>query len=312
MNNSKIFSDLEANDINQLESALQTLFINIDTVAGRRAIFRNAGIDNYFIGNLDFNLGINEFITILVAKFKSYSVSRKNPNHPLIQLADYIINQSQQKYNLDDEDIEIFPKIYSMGLQKIKIFLTQSINEILESDSETYLINISQKLINEGCLSPQNNVTYENQQFELVGKITNFELSFGLFNMRGDAFFIFSYFQSINIKILRRYSNLCLQYATEKSTSSTFGQIINARVPSNICFSIAVVDSLNEDTKNTIRTKNPFDVDTDTVWYKVPVVYNLNEQKLYYYDHPSSFLENFKGEIVWKKLREVIENILKP
>ncbi len=312
MNNYKIFSDLEANNINQLESALQNLFIHIDTVAGRRAIFRNAGIDNYFIGNLDFNLGINEFITILVAKFKDYSVSQVNPNHPLIQLADYIINQSQQKYNLDDEDIEIFSNIYSMGLQKINNLLTQPINASLESYSENYLRNINKKLINEGCLSPENNVTYENQQFELVGKITNFELSFGLFNMRGDAFFIFSYFESINIKILRRYSNLCLQYATKKSTSSTVGQLISARVPSNICFSIAVVDNLNEDTKKTIRTENPFDIDTDTLWYKVPVVYSLNEQKLYYYDQPSSFWENFKGEIVWKKLREVIEKILKP
>lgn len=126
MNNSKIFSNLEANYINQLECALQTLFINIHTIPGRKAIFSNAGINNYFIGNLDFNLGINEFTTILVAKFKDYPVSCRNPNHPLIQLADYIINQPQQKYNLDGEDIEIFTKISSLGHKKLEAFITNT------------------------------------------------------------------------------------------------------------------------------------------------------------------------------------------
>ena len=133
MKNSKIFSDLEQNHTYQLESALQTLFINIDTVAGRRAIFRNAKIDNYFIGNLDFNLDINEFTTILVSKFKDYPVSRRNPNHPLIQLADYIINQPQQKYNLDDEDIEIFTKISSLGHKKLEAFTTNTTEPKTES-----------------------------------------------------------------------------------------------------------------------------------------------------------------------------------
>jgi nucleoside phosphorylase len=122
LNNYKIFTDLEINDINQLESALQNLFINIDSVGGRRGILRNAGIDNYFIGNLDFNLGINEFTTILVSKFKDYSVPRRNPNHPLIKLTDYILKQPQQKYNLDDENIEIFTKISSLGHKKLEAF----------------------------------------------------------------------------------------------------------------------------------------------------------------------------------------------
>lgn len=124
LNNYKIFTDLEANDINQLESFLQNLFLNIDSIGGRRGILRNAGIDNYFIGNLDFNLGINEFTTILVAKFKDYSVSRRNPKHPLIQIADYIINQPQQRYNLDDKNIEILKKISLLGHKKLEAFIT--------------------------------------------------------------------------------------------------------------------------------------------------------------------------------------------
>ncbi|NJN11049.1 MAG: hypothetical protein HC815_24925 [Richelia sp. RM1_1_1] len=163
MNNYKIFSDLEINDINQLESALQSLFINIDTVAGRRAIFRNTGIDNYFIGNLDFNLGINELTTILVAKFKDYSVSRRNPNHPLIQLADYIINQPQQKYNLDDEDIKIFTKISSLGHKKLEAFTTNT------TEPKTELRNMPG--IPPQLLKQLRNVLLECEQFESDRKL---------------------------------------------------------------------------------------------------------------------------------------------
>ncbi|KST66734.1 effector-associated domain EAD1-containing protein [Mastigocoleus testarum] len=125
MSNSKIFSDLELNHTIELESALQNLFINIDGVAGRRGILRNAGIDNHFIANFDFNLGINEFTTILVSKFKDYSVSRKNPSHPLVKLLSYILRQPQ-KYNLDDEDIKIFTEILSIGRKKIEAFQTNT------------------------------------------------------------------------------------------------------------------------------------------------------------------------------------------
>ncbi|KST66733.1 hypothetical protein [Mastigocoleus testarum] len=319
MNNYKIFYDLKTNDIIQLETAFVSLLNQIDTVAGRRSILLAAGIDNYFISELNLNLNIREFTNILVSKFIDIPISSQRPcYHPLIVFLDYLLQQPQRKYNLDDEALEILNKVYVIGQHKIKNLLTELRNYSPESNSKTndklskYLEKISHQLSSEGCLSLQKNLSYENQQLNLVGKITNFELPFGLFNMRGDAFFIFSYFESINIKILRRYSSLCLQYATEKSTSSTVGQIINARVPSNICFAIAVIDDSKENTTNTIRTENPFDIDTDTLWYKVPVVYSLNEARLYYYDRPSSFWENFKGEIVWKKLREVIEKFLTP
>lgn len=139
LNNSKIFSDLERNDIIQLESALQNLFINIDGVAGRRAILRNAGIDNYFIGNLDFNLNINEFITILISKFKDYSVSSKSLSHPLSNLLSYLLQQPQ-KYNLDDDDIKILTKILSIGEKKLTVFQTTTDSVTPPEDELEYQI----------------------------------------------------------------------------------------------------------------------------------------------------------------------------
>lgn len=208
----------------------------------------------------------------------------------------------------------MFNKIYSIGQENIKK-VSAGANPKTNSKLNSYLDSVSQNLIREGCLSPQSNVSYENKQFELVGKISNFEISFseisfGLLSMRGDAFFIFSYSPAINAKGLKKYSDLCFDYAKQEVTSSVSTQLYNARVPSNICFAIAVVNDLDNEAKYSIRTENPIDYEIDSLWYLVSVVYSLNEQRLYYYDRPASFWENFKGEIVWKKLREVIENIL--
>ncbi|NEO53440.1 MAG: 5'-methylthioadenosine/S-adenosylhomocysteine nucleosidase [Okeania sp. SIO3B5] len=120
MTNSRIFSDLPQDDLIQLERLLENIFIDIDGISGRRGILRNAGIDKYFIANLYFNLDINEFITILVSKFKDYSVSsRKADYHPLMALLDYLLKQPE-KYNLEETDIEIANKIISIGKRRIK------------------------------------------------------------------------------------------------------------------------------------------------------------------------------------------------
>lgn len=178
----------------------------------------------------------------------------------------------------------------------------------------TYLDRIQENLKNQGALDIKNNVETKNGNFNaaLVVKLTNFELDFGLFNMRGDAFFVITYFPSITTQTLRQYSAECLEYGKEKVTSSITAQLFNFRIPTNICFSIAVVDNLEQGDKTKIRQENPFDYNVDLLWYEVPVVYCLSEATLYFYDQPSSFQEQFKGEVAWKKLRTVIETTLIP
>ena len=73
-----------------------------------------------------------------------------------------------------------------------------------------------------------------------------------------------------------------------------------------------MVNNLDKETKIKIRQENPFDQNIHLLWYEVPVIYCLDEQMLYFYDQPSSFWEKFKGEVVWKRLREVIETTLTP
>ncbi|NES69555.1 MAG: hypothetical protein F6K24_32200 [Okeania sp. SIO2D1] len=178
----------------------------------------------------------------------------------------------------------------------------------------TYLDSIQENLKNQGALDIKNNVETKNGNFntDLVVKLTNFELNFGLFDMRGDTFLMITYFHSINLQTLRPYSAECLEYGKEKVTSSITAQLFNFRIPSNICFSVAVVDNLDQENKTKIRQENPFNHNVDLLWYEVPVVYCLSEEQLYFYDQPSSIWEKFKGEVAWKKLRTVIETALIP
>jgi len=121
MPNTRIFSDLPPDDSIQLERLLENLLIDIDGIAGIRAILRNAGIDNDFISSLYFNLNTNEFSTILVSKFKVYAVSNQRLyHHPLMALLEYVMKQRERYYNLEDTDIEIANKIISIGKGRIE------------------------------------------------------------------------------------------------------------------------------------------------------------------------------------------------
>ena len=149
--------------------------------------------------------------------------------------------------------------------------------------------------------------------FCTVARIEDFELPFGLINMRGEAFFIFSEFSSIQMSTLRQFSGQALQWAKTQTNPKAVGTAIyNFRVPAHLCFAIALVDELDEATRTAIRTVNPLDHRLDLLWYEVPIVYELSKENLYFYDQPSGFFENFKGEVAWKQLRTVVQNLLAP
>lgn len=115
--NKKIFSDLKQENVIQLEKLLARIFTDIDAIATRKSFLLNAGIDEYFIISMDFNLNINEFTTNLVAKLKNYSVSSRKPDyHPLIALLKYILHQPE-RFNLDDTEIEWCQQIISIEQQ---------------------------------------------------------------------------------------------------------------------------------------------------------------------------------------------------
>lgn len=55
---------------------------------------------------------------------------------------------------------------------------------------------------------------------------------------------------------------------------------------------------LDLETRTAIQINNPLDLYVDMLWYEIPVVYELSQQKLYFYDQPTNFFEQFKGEII--------------
>lgn len=315
-NEAMIFSVLKQDNIRQLESIFQRLLNQFDSISGRRAFLKNVGIDDFFINRRDFNLPLNQFINILIDDLKNYRVSRQNPYyHPLLLVIHHVTAQPKEFDYLGDLEIEFLKTLQEIGNIQIKKFIQNKSPQTIEQDNQkldNYLNQVEKNIEKLGALDIQKNVDSENRQFEFerVIKITNFELPFGAFNMRGDAFFIIDYFQSINKPALRQYSTQCLEYGRSKTTLSVTSQIFNARIPCNICFAIAVVNNLDQETKTKIRQENPFDYNLDSLWYEVPIIYCLDESSIYFYDQPSSFWEQFKGEIAWKRLREIIKNTL--
>jgi nucleoside phosphorylase len=124
----QIFSDLKQNDIVALEISLKQLFSRINTIAVKKDILKNAGVNDYFINEINFEQPTNDLITVLVSRFKEYRVySRKPDYHPLIIFLEYLI-LDPEKYNLDDQAIATFTKIVSFGKEKIQALSTENLS----------------------------------------------------------------------------------------------------------------------------------------------------------------------------------------
>lgn len=176
---------------------------------------------------------------------------------------------------------------------------------------ERYLELTTEKLKQHGCLNIREDVSQGGCSFSRVARIDDFELPFWPVDMRGKAFFVFLEYRSIEMTRLRQFSGQALRWAKGQPNMGAAGRAAyNARIPTHLCFAVAIADSLDEATKHRIRTTNPLDHNIDLMWYEVPAVYELSSSKLYFYDQPSGFFEQFKGEIVWKPLREVIQQLL--
>ncbi|MEM8804891.1 MAG: hypothetical protein AAGF01_02435 [Cyanobacteria bacterium P01_G01_bin.38] len=150
--------------------------------------------------------------------------------------------------------------------------------------------------------------TVNGRWFNYIVRLVDFEPGLG---MRGEAFFMMSEFASMNLNTLKRFSTQASQWARTKVDASAAGQaLFNFRVPTHLCFAIALVDQVDASTAAEIQTTNPFKHRVDLMWYEIPVVYELDQQRLLYYSKASNFLENFRGEIVWQPLRKIITSHL--
>ncbi|WP_392530187.1 hypothetical protein [Nostoc sp. C117] len=180
----------------------------------------------------------------------------------------------------------------------------QSLNEYLN----IVVTNLKEKL---GFLEIKNNIYDDGQALKLVARKTNFDMSISFVPTRGEAFFIFAELEQVNADSLREFSTRCLKYAKAKTNFSTVGgAVYNFKFPTNLCFAVALVDDLDENTRRNVQTINPLKHSVDSLWYEIPLVYELNKKQLYFYEKPSDWTDHFTGEIAWKPIRKVIQEAL--
>jgi hypothetical protein len=175
-----------------------------------------------------------------------------------------------------------------------------------------YLDNVSSRLRQKlGFINIKTNIINDHQNLKLVAIKPNFDMSIGFVQMRGEAFFIFSEFEEINLASLKAFSAQCLNYAKTKTNSSTAGSAFyNFKIPNNLCFAIALVDEIDEKTRTNVRQINPLRDKVDALWYEIPVIYELNNKQLYFYEKPLDWKDKFTGEIAWKEIRKIIKQAL--
>ncbi|MDJ0582991.1 hypothetical protein [Crocosphaera sp.] len=111
---------------------------------------------------------------------------------------------------------------------------------------------------NHGFLDIKQNIANEDKKFNFVARKQSFDMSIRFAHCRGEAFFIFAEFYQLNIDSLREFSIQCLKYAQEKTELHTLllQRFYDFRPPISICFSIALVDELDENTREKILTTN--------------------------------------------------------
>ncbi|NWF58968.1 MAG: hypothetical protein HXY43_06580 [Fischerella sp.] len=179
----------------------------------------------------------------------------------------------------------------------------KSLNEYLD----VTVTNLKQKF---GFSDIKNNI-YDEQALNLVARKTKFDMSIGFIPMRGEAFVIFAELEQTNADYLRDFSTRCLKYAKAKTSLSDVGEAIyDCKFPTNLCFTVALVDELDENTKKAVKTINPLKHSVDFLWYEIPIVYELNKKQLYFYEKPSDWTDHFTGEVAWKPIRKIIHEAL--
>ncbi|MBW4475028.1 MAG: hypothetical protein KME45_32305 [Stenomitos rutilans HA7619-LM2] len=177
-------------------------------------------------------------------------------------------------------------------------------------ECDRYLEVVLQRLERLGSPEILRDEVYKGRRFNYIARMVDFEPGLGV---RGEAFFLFSEFAFINMKGLKAFSNESSQWARARVNPAAAGQALyNFRMPTHLCFAITLVDHVEETVAVEIQTTNPFGHRVDLLWYEIPVVYELSQQRLLYYNKASSFWENFRGEVVWQPLRTVIQQVLGP
>ena len=162
--------------------------------------------------------------------------------------------------------------------------------------SEAYLNRVTQRLKAEH-FRIENNITYKNQTFECVARRTRFEIDkYGFVT----TFFLFANFPSLNMDSLKDFSAKSFRYA-ERATVIPLPRGLFCGI---FCFPVAIVDSIDIDTAEMLRSYAP-----PKHWSasEMPVVYSLASKILYYCEVTPMW-----GALYYDPMRLTINYMLAP
>lgn len=164
------------------------------------------------------------------------------------------INTGGGNYNERIEGDYIQGNYYAAGASSEQKKIVPEICKNRESLNEYLNIAVTNLKAKFGFLDIKNNIYDSEQALKLVARKTSFDMSIGFIPTRGEAFVIFAEFEQISVDSLREFSTRCLKYAKAKTNFSTIGgAVYNFKLPSNLCFAVALVDNLDENTSTAWR-----------------------------------------------------------
>ena len=95
-------------DVSGLNKAIKSWANSILNAAGRRQFLVNASVDDVFINRLTLDSNPNLLAMAIVAGFREYKVTKKNPEyHPMLAMLGFILEQDPADFGWGDEDEEL-------------------------------------------------------------------------------------------------------------------------------------------------------------------------------------------------------------
>jgi hypothetical protein len=176
------------------------------------------------------------------------------------------------------------------------------LNQEKQDTAEAYLARVTKRL-KAGGFAIEENITYESQTFDYVAKRTMYEIDkFGFVA----TFYLFARFSSLDISSLRDFSKNSFKYAERASGIPLAGGI---PLPRGIffsvwCYPVVIVDDIDKDTSETIRSKAP---PKHLSAFEMAVVYSLASGTLHYCEITPTW-----GKIYYDQMRQTINNMLAP
>jgi hypothetical protein len=171
------------------------------------------------------------------------------------------------------------------------------------SSADGYLSKITKRLRANGFVISKN-IKYKEQAFDYVAKRTMYEIDkFGF----AATSYLFARFSSLDISSLRNFSKISFKYAVRAGGIIPLAGGIH--LPRGFflsvwCYPVAIVDDIDEDTAETLRSKAP---PKHLTAFEMPVVYSLAWRTLYYYE-----LTPIWGRMYYDQMRQTINNMLAP